>query len=99
MGLLAGTLTQNVMGFVLASIQGRMYGRQLGRMPAKASPHSLVYDVGLKQALEQTEGNPTGDAARAFLTHLAVCNTVTPSQDADGDLIYQVIASPTAATS
>ena len=82
------------MGFVLSSIQGRMYGRQLGKLPAKASPHSLAYDVGLKQALDQAQGNHTGDAAKAFLTHLAVCNTVTPSQNTDGELIYQVTALP-----
>ncbi|KAK9838944.1 hypothetical protein WJX74_006434 [Apatococcus lobatus] len=84
-----GTLTQNVMGFVLASIQGRMYGRQLERLPVKASPHSLAYDMGLKQSLQQAEGNHAADAAKAFLTHLAVCNTVTPTHNADGELIYQ----------
>ncbi len=78
------------MGFVLASIQGCMYGRHLGRMPAKPSPHSIGYDVALKHALEQPSGSHAGDAARAFLTHLAICNTVIPSRNADGDLIYQV---------
>ncbi|KAK9868497.1 hypothetical protein WJX84_001581 [Apatococcus fuscideae] len=84
-----GTLTQNVMGFVMSSIHGCLYGKQLGRQPAKPSPHSLAYDVGLQQALEQPASNHAGDAARSFLTHLALCNTVIPCLDSDGELVYQ----------
>ena len=78
------------MGFVLASIQGCLYGRHLGRMPEKPSPHSIGYDMDLKHVLEHPPGSHAGDAARDFLTHLAICNTVIPNQNADGELLYQV---------
>ncbi|KAF8063036.1 ATP8B4 [Scenedesmus sp. PABB004] len=72
-----GTLTQNVMGFVWASVSGRLYGRNLtssadtrrellGAPPDAgeaelATPHTIAFDKDLHKAL----GMATGAKARA----------------------------------
>jgi magnesium-transporting ATPase (P-type) len=95
-----GTLTQNVMGFVWASVGGVLYGqhasedKRLAGMPAN-TPHSLALDEGVQKALcfrqdksdKHRQPNP---ALLDFLTNLAVCNTVVPSVNPDGSLLYQV---------
>ena len=45
-------------------------------------------DTALLLAL-QRKGSPEHQAAVAFLTHLAICNTVVPATNAQGELVYQ----------
>ena len=85
--LCAGTLTQNVMGFVWCSIAGRLYGKDAPS--GLDTPHTITQDPVLLKALEAGQGEQYQQAAD-FLTHLAVCNTVVPATDALGHLIYQV---------
>lgn len=89
-----GTLTQNVMGFVWASINGKLYGackdpegRPKGREGVPGNtPHTIALDPGICKAL----GIGVGDRAKAsdkprdtqvanFFMALAVCNVVVPS--------------------
>ena len=81
----AGTLTQNVMGFVWCTIDGQLYGKQSN---AQGTPHTISGDAALLLAL-QRKGSPQQQAAVAFLTHLAICNTVVPARNAQGELVYQ----------
>eukprot|EP00891_Asterochloris_glomerata_P006425 jgi/Astpho2/6425/e_gw1.00093.28.1_t len=77
-----GTLTQNVMGFVWCTIDGKLYGKQSN---AQGTPHTISGDTALLLAL-QRKGSPEHQAAVAFLTHLAICNTVVPATNAQGEL-------------
>lgn len=83
----AGTLTQNVMGFVWCSIDGRLYGKDA--LTGLDTPHTITQDAALLKVLEAGQGEHYQQAAD-FLTHLAVCNTVVPATDALGHVIYQV---------
>lgn len=126
-----GTLTQNIMGFVWASIGGQLYGtsgssqwsatmdefllpevdvgrkfgepkrssmkssRKFGLSSLKASPavpadtpHTIARDSSIHQQL--ASGNVD---VRAFLSHLMICNTVVPTVNDQGQLLYQA-ASP-----
>lgn len=50
-----GTLTQNVMGWVWASIDGTLYGRDVDTdivNRENVSPHTIVYDKGLHKVLD-----------------------------------------------
>lgn len=95
-----GTLTQNVMGFVWASVGGVLYGqhasedKRLAGMPA-STPHSIALDDGVQKALcfrqdKSDKNRQPQPALLDFLTNLAVCNTVVPSVNPDGSLLYQV---------
>jgi magnesium-transporting ATPase (P-type) len=95
-----GTLTQNVMGFVWASVGGVLYGqhasedKRLAGTPAK-TPHSIALDEGVQKALcfrqdKSDKNRQPNPALLDFLTNLAVCNTVVPSVNPDGSLLYQV---------
>jgi magnesium-transporting ATPase (P-type) len=95
-----GTLTQNVMGFVWASVGGVLYGqhasedKRLAGMPAN-TPHSLALDEGVQKALcfrqdKSDKNRQPNPALLDFFTNLAVCNTVVPSVNPDGSLLYQV---------
>uniref|UniRef100_A0A383WKY7 Phospholipid-transporting ATPase n=1 Tax=Tetradesmus obliquus TaxID=3088 RepID=A0A383WKY7_TETOB len=94
-----GTLTQNVMGFVWASVGGVLYGqhasedKRLAGMPAN-TPHSIALDDGVQKALffrqdKSDKNRQPQPALLDFLTNLAVCNTVVPSVNPDGSLLYQ----------
>ncbi|KAK9820083.1 hypothetical protein WJX72_005942 [[Myrmecia] bisecta] len=83
-----GTLTQNVMGFVWCSIQGVLYGRNLSTEPLKPTPHLIVQDVDLQEELQEGSSKKAQRAIE-FCTHLAVCNTVVPAVNEDGDTVYQ----------
>lgn len=83
----AGTLTQNIMGFVWCSISGKLYGKQA---PSDLdTPHAITHDPELLTVLKKSKGEQHEQAVD-FLTHLAVCNTVVPATTAAGQLIYQV---------
>lgn len=88
-----GTLTQNVMGWVWASINGQLYGREIdeesSRAEIKRDPHTIVYDRGLLQALSSDEDAQKTKDASQFLLNLAVCNTVVPTMSPHGDVQYQ----------
>ena len=83
----AGTLTQNIMGFVWCSMSGKLYGKQAP--PDLNTPHAITQDSELLSVLETGEGERHQQAVD-FLTHLAICNTVVPATTAAGQLIYQV---------
>lgn len=83
----AGTLTQNIMGFVWCSIGGRLYGKEAPT--GLNTPHTITQDPALLKALE-SQATEQYQQAADFLTHLAICNTVVPATDALGHLIYQV---------
>lgn len=86
-GCHAGTLTQNIMGFVWCSISGQLYGKST---PAGlTTPHTIAHDPQLLSLLKKGDGEQHQHAVD-FLTHLAVCNTVVPATTATGQLIYQV---------
>ncbi|DBB09563.1 hypothetical protein WJX82_007159 [Trebouxia sp. C0006] len=85
-----GTLTQNIMGFVWCSINGKLYGKQAP--PEVDTPHTITQDSELLSMLKKGKGEQHQQAVD-FLTHLAVCNTVVPATTAAGQLIYQA-ASP-----
>jgi magnesium-transporting ATPase (P-type) len=99
-----GTLTQNVMGFVWASVDGKLYGKEARTdNPAPkgvsgSTPHTIALDSGMQEhsgvpvfkgGVQQppTETKPAMDR---FLLNLALCNTVVPSIDANGKVLYQV---------
>ncbi|CAD7702859.1 unnamed protein product [Ostreobium quekettii] len=100
-----GTLTQNVMGFVWASIGGHLYGRDSRDVagdlnPAKGvkldTPHSIALDPNLRTSIErrssrrpQKERGGVDTATGDFFFHLAVCNTVVPSAGDDNEPVYQ----------
>lgn len=97
-----GTLTQNVMGFVWASVGGHLYGKSLAEgsdrpadVPADTS-HTIALDTAMRKAAGLPDGHkkqPAGSAdpaVHAFLLNLAVCNTVVPSRNEDGSIQYQV---------
>ena len=81
----AGTLTQNVMGFVWCTIGGKLYGKQSN---AQGTPHTISGEAALLLALQRKD-SPEHQAAVTFLTHLAICNTVVPANNAQGELVYQ----------
>jgi len=90
-----GTLTQNVMGFVWASVGGVLYGKNTSEdcyrwpdTPAN-TPHSIALDQDLVKALGfHADKQPRPEVER-FFVNLAVCNTVVPSTDEQGNLKYQ----------
>lgn len=99
-----GTLTQNVMGFVWASVGGRLYGRAptADKAPPgvpSRTPHTIALDSELRRALRGARSVPSpgvmagseGEAGplHDFLLNLAVCNTVVPERLHDGTLVYQ----------
>ena len=85
--MFAGTLTQNIMGFVWCSISGVLYGKQA---PADLNtPHAISQDAELLEVMSKSNGEQQQQAVD-FFTHLAVCNTVVPATSATGQLIYQV---------
>ncbi|KAI8470537.1 MAG: ATPase, phospholipid transporter [Monoraphidium minutum] len=89
-----GTLTQNVMGWVWASIGGRLYGKAASDANSRPdvpgdTPHTIALDQDMLNALGLREGDAVDDAVDEFLTNLAVCNTVVPSVDATGAIQYQ----------
>jgi len=96
-----GTLTQNIMTFNKCSIHGRCYGdilddqgEQLGlnehsrRVDFSSNPYHesafVWYDQGMLD--EVKAGNPD---AHTFYRLLALCHTVMPEYDSDGQLQYQ----------
>jgi len=91
-----GTLTQNVMGWVWASVNGNLYGREVDEeilyAENKRDPHTIVYDRGLLQALsgneDEQDSQETKEASQ-FLLNLAVCNTVVPTTGPHGEVQYQ----------
>ena len=56
-----GTLTQNLMGWVWASINGRLYGKEVDQdrlsVVGVNDPHTIVYDKGILRALARMKGN------------------------------------------
>lgn len=78
-----GTLTQNVMAFVKCSILGTCYAGT----EEPGNVHIISNDEKLKRALAAHDA--AGDAARVFWESLAVCHTVVPATDDNGELIYQ----------
>lgn len=96
-----GTLTQNVMGFVWASVSGKLYGRNVdadvaARPPGvpKKTPHTIALDAEMQQACGVAVGGKAASSADAamhrFLLNLALCNTVVPTTGPDGQPVYQV---------
>ena len=138
-----GTLTQNVMGWVWASVGGTLYGKNVqppspddddgagagadgvvavadgtadgvaaaggagaatGAFAAgvpRDTPHTIALDRDLRAALGGGGGAGGGGApppavdpqVHELLTHVALCNTVVPSEGPDGSIQYQA-ASP-----
>lgn len=99
-----GTLTQNVMGFVWASVDGKLYGKEVranGAIPrgvSRSTPHTIALDSGMQEdagvpvflkGIEQPATRTTPGMHR-FLLNLALCNTVVPTIDASGQVQYQV---------
>lgn len=93
-----GTLTQNVMGWVWASIGGKLYGKNLyfgeDWNETKRHPHTIIFDKDIKTALSldgpsssktQEEFNKISE----FLLTIAICNTVVPTTGLHGELQYQ----------
>ncbi len=99
-----GTLTQNVMGFVWASISGKLYGRggssAASQQPLSPEPNSRVlpkdvppdtpHSIALDMELRAHLASSQGETARQFLLGLALCNTVVPTATEEGQLLYQV---------
>lgn len=88
-----GTLTQNVMGWVWASIGGRIYGKSGAGAPRSAdvpldTPHTIALDQDMCSALgSHSRPDPK---VEQFLINLAVCNTVVPGTDPKtGEVQYQ----------
>lgn len=94
-----GTLTQNIMGFVWASIGGKLHGKSVSEdakqcgVPA-GTPHTIALDTGILKALGTQSGKQADPDVAGFLMNLAVCNTVVPSVNEDGSLLYQVCKGP-----
>lgn len=91
-----GTLTQNVMGFVWASISGRLYKKadrsmKSSKVPAN-TPHSIALCPELRNTLQSNGADLDRKPEHVFLLNLAICNTVVPSADPynEGKLVYQV---------
>eukprot|EP00210_Caulerpa_lentillifera_P009184 g8756.t1 len=95
-----GTLTQNVMGWVWASVNGSLYGlnpiphNQTHSGSSGVHPHSIVYDQELRSVLNKdSDGqrcpNQEYNKLAEFLINLVICNTVVPTTDANGQLQYQ----------
>eukprot|EP01025_Chloroclados_australasicus_P048093 TRINITY_DN5435_c0_g1_i1.p1 TRINITY_DN5435_c0_g1~~TRINITY_DN5435_c0_g1_i1.p1 ORF type:complete len:1141 (+),score=150.88 TRINITY_DN5435_c0_g1_i1:186-3608(+) len=95
-----GTLTQNIMGFVWLSVGGQLYGQE--SIPGKNTnapintPHSIAHDTLLLQSINRVISSSTnaGESERltqteSFLLHLALCNTVVPTEKDIGDLSYE----------
>lgn len=83
-----GTLTQNVMAFVRASVHGAWYGHEIDPSVLKPAdevpehtPHTICMDPTLRAASNQPK-------VAKFLTNLAICNTVVPTFKENG-LLYQ----------
>jgi P-type E1-E2 ATPase len=96
-----GTLTQNVMGFVWASVGGTLYGKSASednrpKHVPEHTPHSIALDADMQKASGLSVDGKAGGRATAaldkFLLNMAVCNTVVPSVADDGSLLYQVRA-------
>lgn len=97
-----GTLTQNVMGFVWASVDGKLYGKEVNDQDVphgvpKTTPHTIAldremqHDAGITVPGQRPERiQPTRPAIDRFLLNLAICNTVVPSRDENGKILYQV---------
>eukprot|EP00803_Ostreobium_quekettii_P001400 evm.model.scf_456.4 EVM.evm.TU.scf_456.4 scf_456:36480-52102(+) len=100
-----GTLTQNVMGFVWASIGGHLYGRDTRSMPGELclpkglkldTPHSIALDPIIRKSIERRssrrvhqENGQMGLTTGDFFFHLAVCNTVVPTIGEGNEPVYQ----------
>lgn len=103
-----GTLTQNVMGFVWASVGGKLYGKEVrdeGAVPrgvSRSTPHTIALDSSMQEDAGVTvllKGNEqpasrTTPCMHRFLLNLALCNTVVPSIDVNGKVLYQVRVLP-----
>lgn len=87
----AGTLTQNIMGFVWCSIAGQLFGQNSDT--TANTPHTISSDAQLLLALQERNTEQHRKVAE-FLTHLAVCNTVVPAVGSHGELLYQVCMHP-----
>ena len=102
-----GTLTQNIMGFVWASVGGKLYGKNASEdNKPKHVPANTPHTIALDSDMQRAAGLPANGKAAAepllevdrFLLNLAVCNTVVPSEGEGGNLIYQVSAAATLKT-
>jgi phospholipid-translocating ATPase/phospholipid-transporting ATPase len=89
------------MGFVWASVSGKLYGRNVdadvaARPPGvpKKTPHTIALDAEMQQACGVAVGGKAASSADAamhrFLLNLALCNTVVPTTGPDGQPVYQV---------
>jgi len=94
-----GTLTQNVMGFVWASVGGKLYGKNPSEEnKPKHVPPNTPHSIALDAEMQKAAGLPVNGKAASkplpeidrFLLNLAVCNTVVPTAADDGGLLYQV---------
>ncbi|CAG9332606.1 unnamed protein product [Blepharisma stoltei] len=89
-----GTLTENVMEFKMCSIKGKSYGFNQENerfQKCQVNPHKKFefWDPDLLEDMQTKGKKEIGD----FFELLALCNTVTPDFDFDGEPIYQA-ASP-----
>ncbi|KAK3295926.1 uncharacterized protein B0H64DRAFT_159259 [Chaetomium fimeti] len=89
-----GTLTCNQMEFKASSIAGIMYA---GTVPEdRVATIEDGVEVGIhefKQLKKNLEDHPSAQAIHHFLTLLAVCHTVIPERNEEGEIKYQA-ASP-----
>lgn len=97
-----GTLTQNLMGFVWASIGGVLYGMNreipitrdgLPYIPPN-TPHAIAYDRAIRRIVRCGPGSVAAtqnekNTVNDFLLNLAICNTVVPTIGNDGEIVYQ----------
>eukprot|EP00210_Caulerpa_lentillifera_P009522 g9080.t2 len=90
-----GTLTQNIMGWVWASVNGELYGQnvdlqEMAKSP-KSHPHTIVFDQDIKEILNRDSKHTSDEFNHLseFLLNLAVCNTVVPTIGLNGELQYQ----------
>lgn len=89
-----GTLTENQMEFKLCSIRGKLYGKTEATSDDRdvsINPHPKFkfFDSSLINDLRGPKRNEISE----YLELLAVCHTVIPDKNNNGDLVYQA-ASP-----
>ncbi|KAJ3178984.1 hypothetical protein HDU87_003253 [Geranomyces variabilis] len=86
-----GTLTMNIMEFKMASIAGTAYAETVpeDKRPTVDDKGNEVGYYDFRRMLENKKTSQHARVIREFTNLLAVCHTVIPEQDDNGDIIYQ----------